>query len=225
MLHYVVLFMQGYIAFTHSFIHLAFLLCLSAAAFSAIAFAGSETFFFFGFLGFAFLVDYSMDVSNLDVRYPRFHLIVQFAIKIPAIVVFFALAENAKPIVVFVSYLSIALYINLVLDHFERYRITSDNVIFTTIYAVVFFLATAVSFGALVYGDVSRKIGGGRYMEANIAMTKEFSGLFDGEGQSPPESEVKVIHVTDKHMFIEVNGKTIRIPESAVKWLVLKKPG
>lgn len=211
------------LAFIHSFVHVIFFLCLSAASFSATAFSGAETFFFYSVLSLAFLVDYTMDIRNLDVRYPKLHLVIQLAIKITSIVVFFILAESWKPITVFFTYLAITMYLNFVLDDFERHRITADRVTFSTIYTIVFFLGTAVSFGALTYGDVSRKIGGGQFTEATIALKEEYGGLFSGKVQSLSKIDVKVIHVTDKHLYIELNGETIRIPDSSIKWLTLKK--
>ncbi|MCX5819729.1 MAG: hypothetical protein NT047_07445 [Deltaproteobacteria bacterium] len=211
------------LAFIHSFVHLIFFLCLSAASFSSIAFSGTETFFFYGVLSLAFLIDYTMDVRNLDVRYPKLHLVIQFAIKIPAIVVFFILAESWKPITVFFTYLGIAMYLNFVLDNFERHRMTADKILFSAIYTIVFFLGTAVSFGALTYGDVSRKIGGGHSIEANIALKEEYSELLNSKGQSLSNLEVKVIYVTNKHLYVEINNETIRIPDSSIKWLALKK--
>lgn len=211
------------LAFIHSLIHTAFFLCLSAAIFSSVAFADSGTFWFYAFLSFAFLIDFTLDITNLDSRYPKFYLIFEIFMKVPAIYIFFVMSKTNKPSIVFATYLVIAMYLNIVLDHFERYRLTTDRVVFSTVYAVIFFLISAVTFGALIYGDVSRKIGGGIYVDAAVGLTSGYDTLLGKNIDTGTGIKTKIIYTTDKYIFLEIHDQVVRVPESEVMWLRLEK--
>ena len=215
----------AFIAFIHSIVNMAFFLCLSAALFSSTAFFQSETSMFYGVLVIAFIFSYFFDLTNLDVRYPKANLIFQFIFKIPAIFVFFYFQETTKLTLLFFSYLGIVVYLNLVLDHLERYKLTADRLGFTSTYSIIFIIIYAVSFGLLFYGDVSRKIGGGKAIHASIGFSKNLiKSLSSNLEIKDNPIEAEILFVSNNHIFLETSGKTFRISEKEIEWIEMHRP-
>ena len=158
------------VAFAYSLIQFAFFHCLSAAFFTSIAIDGFESYWFYAVVGLAFLIIYPLDVSNFDIRHPYAFTNIDAALKLAAIAVFFILPPAEHRRYAFFVFVAFSTYIDIVLDYFERHRVDKDQIIFTIVNSTIFFLTAAVSFGALFYGDISRKIGGGRPIEMEIGI-------------------------------------------------------
>lgn len=205
------------IAFVHMFIELAFFHCLSAALFSTFAFGQIESFGFYAVLSLVFIVSYGMDISNWDVRHPFAHLIIDGLLKLIAVFSFFYLSSGSNIYIIFVMFVGYSMYINLVLDSFERYRITKDRIVFNMGYTAIFILLSAVTFGSSVYGNVSKKIGGGKPLEMTIGLNENSLEGHVGEIESPIVGEI--VYSTQDNVYIQIDKDTLIIPRSSVKWL------
>lgn len=109
------------------------------------------------------------------------------------------------------------MYINLVLDSFERYRVTKDRIVFNLGYTAIFILLAAVTFGSSVYGKVSKKIGGGKPLEMTIGLNENSLESHPGEVGSPTVG--KVVYSTQDNVYIQIKKDTLIIPRSSVKWM------
>jgi hypothetical protein len=205
------------IAFVHMFIELAFFHCLSAALFSTFAFGQIESFGFYAVLSLVFIVSYGMDTSNWDVRHPFAHLIIDGLLKLIAVFSFFYLSSGSNIYIVFAAFFGYSMYINLVLDSFERYRITKDRIVFNMGYTAIFILLSAVTFGSSVYGNVSKKIGGGKAIEVTIGLNENSLEGHVDEIESPISGEV--VYSTQDNVYIKIEKDTLIIPRTSVKWM------
>ena len=149
----------------------------------------------------AFGIQYTLDITNLDVKYPRVDMVAQFATKLPAIFAFFALSETTKPSLVFVSYFGIAIYMNLVLDTLERYKITRDRLTFTFVYAFVFLVITAAGFGTLIFGNIDTKIGGGRPVTVTIGFSDTMTAALGNRLEGKSIVHGRIVHSTENYLF------------------------
>lgn len=206
-----------HIAFAHMFIELTFFHCLSAALFSTFAFGQIENVGFYAVLSFVFIVSYAFDTSNWDTRHPFAHLIIDAALKIVAVFSFFILSTGDNLDTVFIAFAGYSMYINLVLDSFDRHRITKDRIVFNIGYAAIFFLLAALTFGSSVYGKVSKKIGGGKPLEMAIGLKPDSLEKHPGEIKSPMTGEV--VYITRDTVYIKTKESTLIIPRHSVKWM------
>ncbi len=205
------------IAFIHMFIELAFFHCLSAALFSTFAFGQIESLGFYAVLSFVFILSYSLDTSNWDVRHPFAHLIVDGILKLIAVFSFFYLSSGINIYIVFMAFLGYSIYINLVLDSFERYKLTKDRIVFNLGYTAIFILLSAVTFGSYVYGNISKKIGGGKPLEMTIDLHEDSFMRHPCSINLPIVGEV--VYSTQDNVYIQIENDTLIIPRSSVKWM------
>jgi hypothetical protein len=211
------------ITFIESIINFIFFICLSAAAFVTIAYDLSQAIYFYSFLLVVFLIVYPLELLGFDGKFPRANLIFLISYKVIAILLFLLTSANYQPMIVFYTYFGIAIYINFVLDRFERWKINSDIVLFTIMHAMIFFLGTAITFGSLIYGEVTTEIGGGKPMEATIKIEDDFKKYLDGIDIIKGEKTVNIVYLTKEYLFIKTDKETLRIPESAIKVISFKK--
>ncbi len=205
------------IAFLHMFIELTFFHCLSAALFSTFAFGQIESIGFYAVLSLVFIISYGLDTSNWDISHPFAHLIIDGILKLVAVFSFFYLSSGSNIYIVFVVFFGYSMYINLVLDSFERYRVTKDRIVFNLGYTAIFILLAAVTFGSSVYGKVSKKIGGGKPLEMTIGLNENSLESHPGEVGSPTVG--KVVYSTQDNVNIQIKKDTLIIPRSSVKWM------
>lgn len=133
--------------------------CLSAALFSAMAFGNIETAMFNIVLVGAFLIIYTFDVTNLDIKLPRTFLITSIVVELIAIASFFSSYENGMLLTVFMVYVAIFMFINFVLDSLTRHGVTTDRVSYSSLYSIIIILMMAFVYGSLLYGNISTKMG------------------------------------------------------------------
>ena len=205
------------IAFVHMFIELAFFHCLSAALFSIFAFGQIESAGFYAVLSLVFIVSYGLDTSNWDVRHPFAHLIIDGILKVIAVFSFFYLSSGGNIYIVLAAFFGYSMYINLVLDSFERYRVTKDRIVFNLGYTAIFILLAAVTFGSSIYGKVSKKIGGGKPLEMTIGLNESSLKNLPGKIESPIVGEV--VYSTKDSIYIQIEKDALIIPRSSVKWM------
>lgn len=213
----------SFVVFIHSFITATFFCCLSAALFTSLAISRAESTFFYAALVGAFLILYTFDVTNLDVRFPRFSETVTIVAKLIAIYAFFAHFGSGAMVTAFMSYVIIFFFINVVLDGFTRYKLTTDRVTFSGIYAVVFLFATAIGYGTLLYGQVSSTLGGARPQTVLLGLSEEVRKALPSSfaNASSQLLEGKLIHQTPTYTYIAASGHTIRLRATDVVALVL----
>lgn len=212
------------VAFVHSFSRFIFFCCLSAALYTTTALGQIETAWFYAALSGAFFITYTLDISNLDVRFPRTNEIVQVTVEVFAIYAFFAGPKIINMVGVFGLYLVIALYINFVLDSFKRRKLNLDRIGFAAIYSAFFVLVIALSFGATYFGQVSSKIGGGRPLEIVFSLAQDTRSLlpdsFISEGK--PSLSGRLLYQTDKHLYVSIADQTVRFRADDIAVMVLK---
>jgi hypothetical protein len=205
------------VAFIHLFIEMAFLHCLSAALFSVFAFGQVESAGFYAVLSIVFIISYAMDTSNWDIRYPFAHLIIDAVLKLIAVFSFFYLSSGTNIYIVFAAFFGYSFYINMVLDSFQRYRLTRERIGFNLVYTAVFFLLAAISFGSGVYGNISNKLGGGKPLEMTIGLQPNSIGGFPEELKLPIVGNV--VYSSADNMYIKIEKTTLVIPRSSVQWM------
>jgi hypothetical protein len=115
-------------------------------------------------------------------------------------------------------------YINLVLDIFQRYRVTLDRIGFYTINSVVFVLITALSFGATYFGQVSSKIGGGRPQSVTLTLVQEVRSLLPDSVVPKGKGALngQLLYQTDKYLYVNLADQVVRLRADDIAVLVLK---
>lgn len=213
----------SFVVFAHSLITGTFFCCLSAALFTSFAIGSSETVVFYAVLAGAFLVLYTVDAMNLDIKFQRFAEAVTIVAKLVAIYAFFAHVGSGAMLDVLFSYVAIFFFINLVLDRFARYKATTDRLTFTGVYAVVFLLGTAISYGTLFYGQVTTKLGGARPQTVMLGLSEEARKALPTSFATASNQilEGKLIHQTPTYIYIATSEHTIRFRASDVVTLIL----
>jgi hypothetical protein len=212
------------VVFVHSFIRFIFFCCLSAALYTSTALGQIETAWFYAALSGAFFITNTLDISNFDDRFPRTNEIIQIIVKVLAIYAFFAGPKIINLVGVFGFYLVIALYINFVFDSFKRHKIDLDRIGFTTIYSAVFVLGIALSFGAIYFGQVSSKIGGGRPINIVFSLAHETRSLLPNSliSAGKPSLSGQLLYQTDKYLYVNIADQTVRLRADDIAVMVLK---
>lgn len=105
----------------------------------------------------------------------------------------------------------------MVLDSFQRYKLTREKVGFDLVYTAVFFLLAAISFGSGVYGNISKKLGGGKPIEMTIGLQPNSIGGFPDELKLPIVGSV--VYSSSDNMYIKIEKTTLVIPRSSVQWM------
>ena len=212
-----------HVVFVNSLVNMGFQCCLSAALFSSTAFGDIETAFFYALLAVAFFILYTLDVTNLDIRFPRTHLVVLLAVRFGASIAFFANTEYGMLLAVFLMYVTLVIFINLAIDSLTRHGATRDHVSYSAVYSVLILFSTAIAFGALLFGNVSTKIGGARSQSVAATLAKNATEVLPPELISSPAYTVvgKLIHQTDRFAYVEVSDKTIRLRSSDIVAMVV----
>lgn len=210
--------------YVHSFSRFIFFCCLSAAMYTTTALWQIETLWFYAALSGAFFITYTLDISNLDIRFPRINEMVQVTVEVLAIYAFFAGPKIMSMVGVFGLYLGIAMYINFVFDMFNRRKITLDRIGFTAIYSAFFVLSTALSFGATYFGQVSSKIGGGRPLDIVFSLAHETRSLLPDSLISEGKTSLsgQLLFQTDKYLYVNIADQTVRLRADDIAVMVLK---
>lgn len=212
------------VVFIHSILNALFFACLSAALFTNLAVSSAETTTFYLALGGAFLASYTLDTTNLDIRFPRASEAANILVKSVAIAVFFiATSIRSTLLIVLIGYGGIFMFINLAVDAFVRRGITTDRISFTALYAAVVILGSATAYGSYVYGDVSSKFGGARSKTVYVGL-KDAKEIRAPEAIAFPASGAllgHLVHQTDKHTYLTAAGYTIRVRSEDIESLTI----
>lgn len=212
------------VVFVHANLTAVFFACLSAALFTQLAIGGSETTYFYMALAGAFFVSYTLDITNLDLRFPKTSDALNIIVKSIAVSVFFiSVSVHSNLLAVLIGYGVLFLFINLAIDAFVRRGITKDRVTFTGLYTVVVLSGAAMSYGTFIYGEVSPKLGGARARTVYVALKDDPTPglpLALAQPASAPLSG-RLIHQTDKFTFLSVDGHTVRLRSDDIRILTI----
>lgn len=212
------------VALIHSFITALFFCCLSTAFFISIAINNVEFGSFYAVLICSFFIIYTLDVTNVDIKFPRFSKVVKIIIELIALYMFFSLDWSGVIAAVFIIYASIFVFLNLVIDGVARYKKTADRLIYNTLYMVVCIFTAAIGYGTTLYGQVSAKIGGARPQVVLLGISAEAQQSLPSsfERASRQFFEGNLVHQTTSYVYIEALGQTIRFRAGDVITLVSK---
>lgn len=212
------------VALIHSFITAMFFCCLSTAFFISIAINNEEFGSFYAVLICSFFIVYTLDVTNVDIKFPKFSKIVKIIIELIALYMFFSLDWSNVIAAVFIIYTSIFLFLNFVIDGVVRYKKTADRLIYNGLYVVVSVFTAAIGYGTTLYGQVTAKIGGARPQVVLLGISAEAQQSLPGsfERASKQFFEGNLVHQTTSYVYIEALGQTIRFRAGDVITLVSK---
>jgi hypothetical protein len=213
----------SFVLFVHSILTLVFFCCLSAGLFTSIAISRAETTAFYAALGGAFFLKYTLDITNLDLKFPRASQAIMILAELGATYGFFFYSGTGAMRSVFFSYLAICIFINFVLDVFRRYKRTADQVTFNGLYAVVFLISSAISFGGLFYGEITPRLGGARPQAVSLIVSDDVRHALPLAVPSMGNQglEGNLIHQTQSHVYVETSGRTVRLRSADVIALVI----
>ncbi len=208
-----------FVIFTNSLMRLGFLTCISAAYFSLILLESPEPITLYIYLAILFLIDYSWVSSNFNLHYPRANQIFKLVTRIVAIIVFFITINiSSMTMIVFLHFITISIYVNLVTDSFERFRITSDRLTHNIISSAIFVLLSSASFGRLYYEHITPDFGGGQLQEVEIIVVDQTvrNSLEVMGFKVEPFLKAKLIYENQQEFIIDVEDQTIRLSRKTV---------
>jgi hypothetical protein len=212
------------VVFAHANLTALFFACLSAALFTSLAVGSSETTHFYFALGGAFFVSYTLDVTDLDLRFPRVSEALNIAVKSLAVAVFFtSVSLQSTLLTVLLGYGSLFIFINLAIDAFVRRGVTKDRITFTGLYALVVLCGAAMSYGTFIYGEVSSKLGGARPRTVYVALKDNPAPGLPAALARPANTPLsgRLVHQTDKFTFLSVSGHTVRLRSDDIQILTI----
>ena len=145
----------------------------------------------------------------------------EVTLMIPSVFVFFSTMVDFNLLMILIIFMPICLYLNIASESIEKgvSNILTGNI---AIFTFVFVLISAISFGMALYGQIPRHLGGGQPFYADIHIRKESVSLFSDRKTSTFLTGVKIIHTTDKYVFIDENGEIIRVPDYSILGMKIK---
>lgn len=210
----------------NSFIDVIFQCCVSAFLFAGIAFGGSEVKYFFAALMFGFIFSNLTGSWELPSKWPRTNIALSILFRTIAITAFYFDSASGLLKFTFLIMFALVLFINLTIHSVTTYGTSVEKNIFLTAYSLFVLAGTALSFGALLYGDISNKIGGARPQTVSIALTKDAIELFPENLKSgtPPMISGALIHQNTEYLYVTIEKRTIRIRNEDVTALIASPP-
>jgi hypothetical protein len=218
-----------YVIAIQMIISVIFSCCLSSALFTSIAISNTETLFFYAILGGGFIVLYTFDVNNLDLKIRRTHAAVTICMKLIAIFTFFWYQKASVMTIVFGTYFIMFSLIYHIVREFTSHKRTPDSMVFSGLYAIVTLISIAIAFGTLFYGQVRSNLGGAKPQAVSISLSNEARNSLPASIAQKERHLLKglLIHQTASHMYIELSGRTVRFRTADVVALVIapEQPG
>lgn len=209
-----------------SLVHVLFYCCLSSALFAWIAFEGNVPSVFYASLILPFLVLHAFDLLNWDIKHPKTFCVLNILFEGAAVVIFFlapAKLDLLAPI--FGNFIGFLMLINVILDSFDRYKVTVDRVSFTAVYFLMMLIAAAAVYGATIYGKVRSQVGGAAPEMVTLGISTDSKQALGDALKAPTESITgKLIHQTQTYLYLSIADKTLRLRAEDVLVMVTK-PG
>ena len=157
-----------FILWVDSILNVTFLMVLAVVILSSVSGFNVPYILVTFAMALYFLVDYTFDWTDLDLKTPRLYIAIRMVFAIAVVWVFFELVfvDEARRLFAFVAILCFAL--NLVLDRLERFKTNPSDYWFMGTYGAFFLIATAGYFGFTLFGDVHPRLGGGLRPQVEI---------------------------------------------------------
>lgn len=208
----------GVVAFFASHGKSVFFCCFSAAIFSSLAIDNASALLFYAAAAVAFLVFYPFDVMNWDLRHPRIFILAGAFFDIAATVAFFVQPNNEVAVRVFFSYLAVFVFINMILDQFERRIKTNDMISFVALYGSIFCITIAAGFGSMFYGLIPSRLGGGKAMPVELVLSDSFLKSLPADQAALLKSPLKanLVFQTGDSYYVDSGKKIFRLRTSDV---------
>jgi len=211
----------AYMRFADILAGIVFGSCVGAFLFSGIFLSTPLDSAFGGFAVTVILIDYLL-ISKHESRYPKICAMTGVIIKIIAICVFFYGIGDSKLGAIFWSYFLISCFFDIYSDIIEKKQGATSLKELMGIFTVFMTLIWAIYFGEAFYGEIPRSMGGGKPLYADVQIKEEFTSLFPDRKDPKHLFGVKIVHITDKHIFIEEDGEIIRIPDHSIMGIKTK---
>ena len=202
-----------------AFVRVGFLTCISAAFFSLTLLGSAEPKEFLIYLVAFFLIAYPWEFLNFDSRFPRVNQVFELATRAVGILVFFTTVTSDSPTMsVFVHFAIMSVYVNLVLDSFDRFKVTVDRLTYHIIYSAVFVLLSSSMFGLWHYEHIKSAFGGGQLQVVEIMIGDQTvrNGLMDMGFEVTPSLKANLLHENQQEFIVEIEGQTIRLSRKTV---------
>ena len=200
-------------------LRVVFFTCISSAAFSVTISGSAKPREFLIYLLALFLIAYLSDFLNFDRRFPRAYLIFEPASRAVGILVFFTTVASDSPTMsVIVHFAIMSVYVNLVLESFDRFKITIDRLTFHIIYSAVFVLLSSSIFGLWHYEHIKPAFGGGQLQVVEIMIGDQTvrNGLMNMGFEVTPSLKANLVHENQQEFIVEIEGQTIRLSRKTV---------
>ena len=205
-----------------SITRLVFFTCLSAVAFSFLLLDDSKPRAFYTYLFLLFLIAYPWDFLNLDLRFPRANQLFELLTRAAGLLVFFTMVGVSSPtMAVLLHFGGISLFTNLVLDSFERFRVTSDRIAFDVLYASLFIVLSSAIFGRLHFEYIKSDFGGGQVRPVEIVVGDELErNALRAMGLNvTPFLKANLVHENHQEAVLDIEGRTLRLSRKSITGL------
>ena len=209
----------NFMSFINSLIIIGFFVCLGSATFSYIILESRDATPLFYYLMALFVIEYPWDVLNFDHRFPRVNRVFFLATRSSGTLVFLITTSSASTTMrVFWTFLVMSVFVNLVLDSFERFRVTYDRLTYNIVWSTVFVLVLSSTFGRLYYGHIKPAFGGGQLQPIEIMISDRTvrDGLKEMGLEGTSLLSAELVHENRQEYIVTVQGETIRLSKATI---------
>lgn len=196
-----------------------FSICTAAALYCGTALQQGKVNAFYLALMSAFALSYALETTKFSQKHPRATELIDLLIDVGGIAVFFILGESDVQLVFWI-YVGISFYINMVLDVMSRRERGKELYTVFILNSAIGVLSLALLFGSSIYDKVSHRLGGGMPRSMHISVDdKVRDALSVASGKKIEVLDAKLLYQTDKHMFFDYDGRTLRVKNDDVRLL------
>lgn len=200
-----------------------FSICFAAALYCGVALQQAHVSAFYGVLALAFALSYILEIGGFSSKYPRANELVELAIDLTGIAVFFTLGDD-DVLIIFWIYVCVSMYINYALDTMSRRERRKSMYAVFLLNGTIGVLTLALVFGAKIYDRISQKIGGGKSHAVKLFVDERVREVAQSVfWKSSEPLEAKLLYQTDKYLFLDHGGHTLRVRNEDVRLLDLEQ--
>ena len=193
---------------------------LSSYLFYSIMILKGKDLKFLLYISLSFLICYTIDVNDFDLKYYIPSLVIESIIKVFGIILFFYLMRGMELIIIFSIYISLTFFINLMLDTFDRYEKTKIQVICSGIFLIISFLIVTPLFGTILYEDISYKLLRKNNKVIEVYFDKETLNLTQNKYANPLQGQV--IYTSNDYLYLKIKDDIFTIPKKGIKLIKSK---
>lgn len=200
-----------------------FSLCFAAAAYCGVALQQARVSAFYLVLTFAFALSYMLETSGFSSKHPRANELIELLVDLTGVVAFFALGEGDVQ-TIFWMYVGVSFYINYALDIMSRRERRTSMYAFFVLNSTIGVLTLSLLFGANVYEKISQRLGGGMPHSVRVSLDEKVRESAPSViGKSGEPLDAKLLYQTDKYLFLDRGGRTLRVRNEDVRLLDLER--